>query len=443
MGFVQWWRMAFLLNADNILPYLSACGLLIEVAQPQKIAAASPLLEPKPGKNFNLRVRCGDSDLLVKQESHGLSGHSAGELWREHRFFQMLVRFPALQYVRSQVVQPLHFDAENSVIVFPYLENARDLSDVFSKAGRVLPVENATRLGRFFAGLHHDTFQRQDCERFAAQSFSGQSFSAESGSAASAAPDFRPDFLKGLRQLTPELFCVIPTDALKFFRFYQRYPEIGHAIEQLNQSFEPSCVVHNDPRFANFLQRSEHGELSIQPIDWEKWAWGDPAYDLARLVANYLKLWLRSLPISADLDLSTMLSRASVPLGAVQPSTQALVKAYLSHFPDILLYRPKFVVQLVQFAGLALIRQVQLYIAQKHPCGNVEMAMAQVAKTLLCQPEGAISTVFGCERRVLEEVNGYGKDVQSDLVENGEGAGVASAGRTQDRSARERRVGVG
>ncbi|MFK8186405.1 MAG: phosphotransferase family protein [Phormidesmis sp.] len=418
--------MAFLLNSDNILAYLLNCNLLeasplvesnqsgsglSEVAPSSRLPSDSLLsgclkLEPKPGKNFNLRVRYGQHDWLVKQESHGVTGEAAGELRREQQFFQWLAGCLGLEDVRSHLIQPVHFDPQNSIIVFPYLKGTKDLSDVFHEAEGLLPTAIATQIGDFFGALHSSTFHHKGCKAFAAK-------------AAANAPSHQetpPDFLRGLRQLTPETFCVIPTEALKFFRFYQRYPAISTAIEHLSQTFDPCCMVHNDPRFANFLLREPNSQTNeigkLYPIDWEKWAWGDPLYDVARLIANYLKLWLKSLPISSDVDLKAALSRASVPLSAVQPSTTALVKAYLARFPNILLHRTDFTPQLVQFVGLALLRQVQLYIAQKHPIGNIEMAMAQVAKTLLCQPEMAVETIFGCTQETLEEANSHAESSQ-------------------------------
>ncbi len=467
--------MAFLLDSENVFAYLACAGLWPE-GQP------CDLLSAQSGKNFSLRIKGGDLDLLVKQETHGLKGTSSGEIRREEGFYQLLEVSPDLETLRSRIIYPLHFDAENSIIVFPFLDNVCDLSSFYkgfskelvagdakapgenrneakslssdevnrSKADRKLPTAIAASLGENFAKLHSSTFQKKSCENFAREKHwaewfrrgRGKAIRAQSGNPASEQSNDKtndqmtakakaeavrtPTFLAGLSRITPEIFCVIPTDALKFFRFYQRYPEIGEAIEGLNHSFTPDCVVHDDPRFANFLlhnfqsfqlfqslsvypervpesvPESVPEKVTVQLIDWEKWNWGDPAYDLGQLVANYLQLWLKSLPVSANLDLATTLSRAKLPLVAVQPSIAALLQAYFETFPQILFHRPDFLLQLMRFTGLALIRQVQIYIAQKHPLGNVEMAMVQVAKSLLCQPEASIPTVFGQSRSDLE-----------------------------------------
>jgi Phosphotransferase enzyme family len=271
----------------------------------------------------------------------------------------------------------------------------------------------AADLGENFAELHSSTFRKFACETFFREKYRTYwSARGRSPEVVEARAIPTPNFLGGLKRITPEMFCVIPTDALKFFRFYQRYPEIGAAIESLNQSLVRDCVVHDDPRFANFLLHDSQSvenpsdQAKVQLIDWEKWTWGDPSYDLGQLIANYLKLWLESLPVSASLDLASTLSQAKVPLSVVQASIAALIGAYLEKFPQILTYRPDFLVQLMQFTGLGLIRQVQLYISHKHPLGNVEMAMVQVAKSLLCKPEASIPTVFGQSKAAMESAVG-------------------------------------
>lgn len=433
--------MAFLLSSENVFTYLTRAGLWDENQPCDSLSA-------QPGKNFSLRVKGGvkggDCDLLVKQEPHGPAGVAPGEILQEWWFYKLLEDFPELEDLRSRIIYPLHFDAENSIIVFPYLSDVSDLSAFYSSfckglaggelaggeqsnsgfnsgfnkdAEKILPTAIAAALGENFAVLHSSTFHKHACKTFFVEKYS--TYWSQRSKSGRSREELRtkavptPDFLGGLERLTPEAFCVIPTDALKFFRFYQRYPEIGEAIESLNHSFTRDCVVHNDPRFANFLLHDTQSfnalqgqsvEAKVQLIDWEKWTWGDPSYDLGRLIANYLKLWLKSLPVSANLDLATTLSRATVPLAAVQPSIEALIRAYLEKFPQILIYRPDFLTQLMRFTGLGLIRQVQLYISHKHPLGNVEMAMVQVAKSLLCQPEASIPTVFGQSKTAMESV---------------------------------------
>ncbi len=133
----------------------------------------------------------------------------------------------------------------------------------------------------------------------------------------------------------------------------------------------------------------------IRLIDWERSAWGDPAMDLGTLISSYVLLWLSSLVISKSLSLEESLSLAMTPLEQLQPSIAALACAYYNTFPEILEHRPDFWQRVVQFVGFALIQQIQATIQHQKSFNNTGIAMMQVAKTLLCNPQQSMSTIFG------------------------------------------------
>ena len=77
--------------------------------------------------------------------------------------------------------------------------------------------------------------------------------------------------------------------------------------------------------------------------------------------------------------------------------------AYLEKFPEILEYRPDFEQRVVQFAGLALIQQIQAMIQYQKSFDNAGICMLQVAKSLLCRPDQSIPTIFGTATSVISE----------------------------------------
>jgi hypothetical protein len=56
----------------------------------------------------------------------------------------------------------------------------------------------------------------------------------------------------------------------------------------------------------------------------------------------------------------------------------------------------------VQFAGLALIQQIQAILQYQKVFNNTGICMLQVAKSFLCRPQASIPTVFGREVSFLE-----------------------------------------
>ncbi|AUB35007.1 Thiamine kinase and related kinases [Nostoc flagelliforme CCNUN1] len=342
--------MTLLLNSQNVFKYLvgqSICNQ--EEPDLSKI-------ELKLAKNFNLLLSFQDSHkLLVKQERHNQEGKTAGEFLNEWRIQELLQRFPKINHICSMISQILHFDAENSIIVFNYLNDYCDLFEFYTKEN-VFPTAIATSIGATLATIHRATFNNQKYQEF---------FSHNSEDIPVAQT---PKFARGLERISPEVFGQMPADGLKFFALYQRYDSLGKAITELTTAFEACCLTHNDLKLNNILlhndweqtisQAEQSSHSIIRLIDWERGAWGDPGFDLGMLIASYLQFWLGSLVVSKAINIEESLRLAMTPLEVIQPSIAALTQAYLGNFPEILEHRPDFLKRVVQFSGLALIQQM-------------------------------------------------------------------------------------
>lgn len=376
--------MSFFLNINNVFNYL----VDREICEYEEQDLSQP--ELKPAKNFNLLLSFPDGrKLLVKQERYNREGKTSGEFLNEWRIQEFSRRFPELSYVRPLLPEVLYFNANDSVIVFNYLDDYCDLADFYIRKN-FFPSAIATSIGATLATIHRATF---NCQKY-------QEFFSQTSEDISIKKAF--NFNLGLERISPEIFGSVPADGLKFFALYQRYDSLGKAIAQLINQSVPCCLTHNDLKLNNILLHNNWQEVLeqstnsvIRLIDWERGAWGDPAFDLGMLIASYLQLWLNSLVVSKSIGVEESLRLAMTPLEQLQPSIAALTKTYLANFPEILEHRPDFLKRVVQFSGLALIQQIQAMIQHQKSFGNMGICMLQVAKTLLCRPEQSIPTVFG------------------------------------------------
>ncbi|MEH1944188.1 MAG: aminoglycoside phosphotransferase family protein [Nostoc sp.] len=375
--------MTLVLSSENVFNYLATQNIFTQEEEDLS------QVELKFAKNFNLLLSLQDGrQLLVKQERHNREGKTAGEFlseWRIHEFLQQTLE---LSHIRPLLSEVVHFDAEHSVIIFNYLNDYCDLAEFYTKEN-VFPTAIATSIGATLATIHRATFNCQKYQEFFSQT--SEDISTEQAL----------NFNLGLERISPEVFGRVPADALKFFALYQRYDSLGKAIAQLATELVPCCLTHNDLKLNNILLHSNWEEVLeqstnsvIRLIDWERGAWGDPAFDLGMLIASYLQLWLNSLVVSKSIDVEESLRLAMTPLEQLQPSIAALTKTYLANFPEILEHRPDFLKRVVQFSGLALIQQIQAMLQYQKSFGNAGICMLQVAKTLLCRPEQSIPTVF-------------------------------------------------
>jgi hypothetical protein len=379
--------MAFLLSSQTGFKYLLKHNLF---TQEEKDLIQ---IESKIAKNFNLVVSVRNGrQMLIKQEPPKSQWKTASAFVNEWRIQEFLESFPELSYIRFWLPEVLHFNADDSIIVFNYLNDYHDLADFYTK-DNIFPIAIASTIGTILAIIHRVTLERQDYRDFFTQN-DDQASSNQS-----------LKLLPGLDRVPPEIFGWVPADGLKFFALYQRYDSLGQAIAELATAFDPCCLFHGDLKLNNILlhldweqalAKAEPSSPSIvRLIDWEFCGWGDPAFDLGSLIASYLQLWLSSLVVSNTIAIEESLRLAMTPLEVLQPSLAALIEAYLSQFPEILVRRPDFLRRVVQFAGLALIQNIQATIKYQKVFGNSGICMLQVAKSLLCRPTESISTVFG------------------------------------------------
>lgn len=379
--------MTFLLNSQNLFNYLVESGICTQSEQEQS------QIELIGAKNFNLLLSLPDGrKLMIKQERHNQQGKTAGEFWNEWRIQQFLRQFPELSHLRPLFPEVLHFDAENSIIVFKYLTEHRDLSDFYTKE-KIFPAPIASAIGASLGKIHRSTFNRQDYRDFFNENREKVSIGLVT------------HLVRNLERIGPEIFGQVPTDGLHFFALYQRYDSLGEAVAELSTALQPCCLTHNDFKLNNILLHNDWEQLIYQAessensivrlIDWERSTWGDPAFDLGTIIASYLQIWLNSMIVSKAISIEESLRLAATPLELLQSSITALASAYFDNFPEILEHRPDFVKRVVQFSGLGLIQTIQATIQYQKSFGNTGISMLQVAKSLLCRPEQSISTVFG------------------------------------------------
>ncbi|GBF80647.1 phosphotransferase [Aphanothece sacrum] len=372
--------MKFLLNSSNIFDYLSQLGLLNLIEQP---LCKIELIE---AKNFNLLVTLpNSSQLLVKQERMQKQEKVIGEFYGEWRIQNLINQFPELADLQTFLPEMLHFDRDNYILVFSYLQDYQDLSKFYQKE-KIFPPLIAAAIGKALGTIHRDTFNHQVYQNFLAENQENL------------ANYHVTHLIQGLERLTPEIFATVPNDGLKFFLLYQRYDSLGQSLAELGQAFNPACLTHNDLKLNNILLNNDWESSTdnlVRFIDLERASWGDPAYDLGMLLGSYLQLWLSNLIINKSLTIEESLRLAVIPLEKIQPSIAALTQAYLRVFPDILSERPDFLERVIQFIGLALIQQIQAMIQYQKVFGNMGIVMLQVAKKLLGYPHQSMATIFG------------------------------------------------
>jgi tRNA A-37 threonylcarbamoyl transferase component Bud32 len=367
--------MTFLLSTQNVVEYL------IERKLCCREETKEVQIESKSSKNFNLLVSLNsDRHFLVKQEPCDRTGQHDGAFLKEWQIHKWLEKNSKSSPIRPIIVEAIDFEPKHSIIVFEYLHDYCDL-ELFYREKQLFSNEIAASIGAILADIHRITFNCQESQKFL---FANRLNEIERQKYA----------IRGMNNIRPEVFGHIGQENFIFFKLYQRYKSLGEAIAQLQKAYQCCCLIHNDLKLDNILL-NKNNSSNIRIIDWELFKWGDPGFDLGKILADYLRLWLKSLMINTDIELNTALRLATTPLELLQPSMAELIKAYCDRFPEILVLRPDFIQRVVQFTGFALLRGIWTRIFYHESFDNNQIAILQVAKTLLCNPQQSISTLFG------------------------------------------------
>lgn len=418
--------MRYQLHPSTVHAYLLRCGIC---GMSDQLVAVETL----HSKNLNLLVTLSPAAaagaapkmlrLLVKQVPLGDAsrwGEGFKREWAVYHWIQSCRDLAAA--LEACLPDPLHHDPCSGILVFRFLEQYWELGS-FYKASRCFPAQLATALGATLASLHQATCGRLD----------RPAMGVVDQAALLCREMSLPQLGSELDALTPDIFRCVQKSALKFYILYQQSPELADAIASLEDDYQPCCLIHRDLKFANVLLHKQwlrwrrpalpasserlsllQGEGLIRLIDWEQWAWGDPALDVGFLVADYLRMWLKSMPLSRDLDVALALQRAALPLETLQPSIRNLIDGYIAQFPAILQVLPDFVERVLRFAGLGLLTAIQDRLHYKQPFGNREISMMQVARSLLCDSAAAVRTLVGDQAASRTSVNG-----PSGVIEDG------------------------
>lgn len=388
----------FLLSHHNAPEYLSNSGVFLQ----EDLSGLTLEVGKLNTKNFSIIATIQDGrKFIVKQERPTLSGTFAQEIFNEWQFQSMMGDIPQLNALQVFTREILHYDHENFIAIYRYLDDYQELYNDILRGRTVLPITIPGWVAAILAQIHRATF---DCEKAYNYVTQSGSFWHKQGAA----------FRLLQNRITPEILSVMPPDYIKFINLYQRYESLEQARLEAINSWQACCVVHNDLNIANvlvhenwenitsFADVQEHATVKI--IDWERSSWGDPVLDLGNFITNYITLWIASMVIDPALDMAESVNSADIKLEDIRPSILLIVREYLQFFPEIIQYFPDFFKKLVQFIGLSLIIQTQAKIEHHKKLVNSDIYCLQVAKSLLCRPDASLISIFGMTEQELAGV---------------------------------------
>ncbi|BAY98953.1 hypothetical protein NIES37_29310 [Tolypothrix tenuis PCC 7101] len=354
-------------------------------------------LELKDNNNFNWIIELPNKvgKLFVKQMPHYRQINIDNRITKEWHIYNYLSINKALDHTSYLIPEILHFDNQNSILIYK-LANDYVTLESYYKNLNTFSDTIAILLGTTLAKLHFETMNSQECHNFITK------FSQDKLQYQLPYPDYLSDYI--IKYLEPESLHRTPVQAWKFLGIIQQDENVKKIIKELVLHHEHLCLTHNNIQFKNiFIHRSldqdglfagyeESKNSLIKFINWEACSWGDPACDLGKAITGYFIFWLNSMITHHTIEIKKSIQLATIPLEVVQPSIGAMIKAYISIYPEILNHYTAFTKRVVQFAGLGLINQLlEEFQLQPETARNHQKIYFYIARQLLCQPEKFLS----------------------------------------------------
>jgi aminoglycoside phosphotransferase (APT) family kinase protein len=346
-----------MLEQSDIAHYLLSLGLV----KPRDVVEGELAVADASRRNvvFIATTRAGPAH-VVKQPRDG----DAGALLHEAAVLRALAAVPG---VAEQVPELVHHEPRTGLLVMRTPAGGRDWSEHHG-AGR-FPRTTARALGRALAALH--------------------------GLPADHAPDPGVDRLWGLSLAEPpyERVLELSGGAQDVVARLQASAPFRERLAALRPGDGDRAFTHGDVRWDNCMAVAAPGarrRTRLLLVDWELAGPGEPGFDVAAVLADYLRVWVGSIPIVDPLDPGRLAARARHPLAAMRPAMQAFWDAYRAacRAPPSL---PR-VVELVavRLLHVAVERAQGLHAASAHV-----VVLLQLADNLLADPEDAAAGLLG------------------------------------------------
>ncbi len=217
--------------------------------------------------------------------------------------------------------------------------------------------------------------------------------------------DGRPSAFQ-LHRPSLSLLSDLSPAAARVLQIIQAEPGLKELLDHLAEEWRNETVIHGDIKSENILVAGpwsdEPGDGSkLWLVDWEFVQRGDPAWDLAGVLHDYLVFWTGTMPLDPTLSPPEMVSRARYPLEAIQPALHAFWKAYYGASrwagtgsrveADALLRRG------VRFSGVRLILAAIERSFEQDEVPVQAILLLQIAVNLLAAPGQAMSALYGLD----------------------------------------------
>jgi Ser/Thr protein kinase RdoA (MazF antagonist) len=184
------------------------------------------------------------------------------------------------------------------------------------------------------------------------------------------------------------------------WRILQGEDGLDDRLQALCRLWQPETLIHGDVRFDNFLFRRPPTDLQSAPIevwlvDWEMVQIGDPAWDLAGALQDFLVFWIASMPLSAERSVEQSIDQSRVRLADLQAAIRELWTGYQAGAGMSGGERGSFLGRAVAYSAARLFQSVHEMSQPEDELPGQAVILLQLGANLMADPERGQVQLYG------------------------------------------------
>jgi Phosphotransferase enzyme family len=368
-----------MLDVDNVVDLLLEQRLI----ESSWIIDGDLTLHTVPRRNRNLRVEGpGGLGYLIKQYDPAIGGRNT--LRAEADFLEFCRIEPATEEVARSMPRLIYRDVDQSYFVYELIPDAVTLHSRWQSRDIGATGLNEVRAFGQALGNAYRCFGQIDRNGDSRLDWLSQ----------------KPPWVFEIHRPKPSILAGSSRATLDTIRLLQSQQILGDQLDCLCQAWHCRSVIHGDIKLDNVLispseSKGWAGAAELYIMDWEMVQFGDPAWDLAGALHDFLVLWIASMPAAIDLSADEMIAKAGLPLSVVRNATRTLWPAYR----DAAWLNPVefdgFLLRAVTYSAARLIQSAyEMSYGMDTPSGHTVLLL-QVSAHILAGPERAQVELYG------------------------------------------------
>jgi Phosphotransferase enzyme family len=369
-----------MLTVDTVTPFLLGLGLIDR----KWIVDGTLTVYDAARRNRNLWIEGPDgTGLFLKQPDESAErGHAT--LRQEAVFYRLCRELPALGEVMHFLPHMIHEDSPTATLVLELVPNAVSIRTLIQDHdGQDTAVRASRAIGRTMGAIHR-TFRAMDLEHDPRFSQLGRNL----------------PWALTIDQPKTEMLAYLSAANFETLRVIQA--ELGsiNYLGALRSQWEAKTVIHGDIKLDHFLISSsrrtrDEADAPAWIVDWEMVGIGDPAWDLAGALHDFLVNWVLSMPLSESMSADDMFRQAKFSLADSRKLSQATWSGYRDGANLAGADADRLLLRAVKYSAARLIQSAFEIAQEADRLPGHAVILLQLSANLLAEPERGQIQLYG------------------------------------------------